>query len=242
MKRLGSIAAVLLAVVCGPAQAERYTQIPDSEIAKLPHYCWVRIKELNSPEYHQLEAVMGPDLIHTHHYCVALVYIKRYYAARDKMARASSLRDARNNLVYLIQQASPSYMLVPDAYLSLGEVERLDGKVGKALLNYEKAAKLNPELPRAWGALADISSDLGRQGKALEYATEGLRHNPDATGLKNRYRKYGGKMPYPEPLVKEKPAPAPEPAAEPVVQAEEKKTVDKPKLGEPGNPYCRFCP
>ena len=259
--RLGSgILCAVLAWVATGAQADQWTKIPDEEIRLLPGYCQVRMQKLNSPEYKSLEAAMGPDLLHTHHFCAALVYLKRYYGERNTARRSDHLGKARSNLQYMLDHASPGYVLMPEIYLNMGEVERIAGNPGKARSAYEKSIELAKNSPRAFGALADLLRDGGHRDQALAVVSEGLRHNPEATTLQRRYRDLGGALPYPAPAEAAKPAPpaqaagvaaaekpaeasasaTPAAAATPAPPATAPEPA-KPRIGSPTNPYCRFC-
>jgi hypothetical protein len=131
-----------------------------------------------------------------------------------------------------------------------------------------EAIKGNPELAGAYVELADIQASNKKPQDALKTVTEGLGHAPDSKPLKRRYAELGGKLPYPEPVVKKSsPAadasPAPQqalaeaaPSSPAAVEANQPAlAADKPvrapaapaqiepaKIGSPKNPYGRICP
>lgn len=259
-----SVFSFLLFSMAASAQ-EPAINLSEKELLTLPRYCYVRIRALNTPEYKEWEQKLGPDLVHTHHYCGGLSYLKRYYGATTERERQFLLRLAHANLEYMVNHASPGYSLMPDVYFRLGEVHRFAGRVGNAKASYDKSIELNPRVASAYGGLADLYLKSGQRAKALEVVSEGLRYNPDTRSLQRRYRELGGKLPYPEPV-----EPAPAAAADsseqskasetvtglkpetenPVAEAAGSSTPDsappteatEQKIGSPTNPYCRFCP
>jgi tetratricopeptide (TPR) repeat protein len=250
---------LLLFSVASPAQ-EAAINLSEKELLTLPRYCYVRIRALNGPEYKEWERKMGPDLIHTHHYCGGLSYLKRYYGATTERERKFFLRSAQANLEYMVNHASPGYSLMPDVYFRLGEVHRLAGRAGNAKASYDKSIELNPRLASAYGGLADMHVQLGQQAKALKVVSDGLRYNPETRSLQRRYRELGGKPPYPEPA--DAPLAAPGSTAQDNETAPENRSkqetenpvasdaklsspasaeTTEPRIGSPTNPNCRFC-
>lgn len=227
----------------------------DSEMASLPAFCKARFNE-GSPEYKYWESTLGRDYGHTHHYCAGINFLNRYYRSRSKEGKNLNINSARTNFEYMATHAAPTYSLMPDVYSNLGTVYSLMNQPAQAITHFNKAIELNPRQHRAYNALADFHIRIKQPAKALEIVTEGLRHNPNIKSLQRRYTEFGGKLPYPEPVVPE-PAEAQaatrdetsvsasvnadEPAAtEPATPAAE--PTAPPQIGSPTNPYCRFCP
>jgi tetratricopeptide (TPR) repeat protein len=252
--------ALLAGMVSTHAGAVESWQPVDAEFASLPPFCKVKMQsDRNSPEYKAWESTLGKDFLHTHHYCVGLNFINRYYRSRSKQDKIYNLDNALDNMTYMVEHASPDYSLMPDVYLNRGLAYSLMNRKGEAVADMIKAIELDPQQVKAYNVLADFYAGTRQQGKALETVTDGLRHAPDAKSLQRRYKELGGKLPYPEPL---RPAPAaaagkpaPEPAGEtPATPASAAGGTAAPtaaatsapvapaKIGTPKNPYCRFCP
>jgi tetratricopeptide (TPR) repeat protein len=250
---------LLLFSVASPAQ-EAAINLSEKELLTLPRYCYVRIRALNGPEYKEWERKMGPDLVHTHHYCGGLSYLKRYYGATTERERQFFLRLAHANLEYMVNHASPGYSLMPDVYFRLGEVHRFAGRAGIAKASYDKSIELNPRVPSAYGGLADLYVQSGQKAKALEVVSEGLRYNPETRSLQRRFRELGGKLPYPDPVDSALAAPDSSAQDNDTAAVNSKPETDDPvasdakpstpdstetteqRIGSPTNPYCRFCP
>ena len=250
---------LLFSFVLPAAAASRWS---DAEIKALPPYCVERLTRVPG-QVGYWDKVLGPDFIHTHHYCSGLAYINRYYRARTRQEKTYDLQNANGALDYMVRNASPSYSLMPDVYLNRGLVLSLLGNVGGAISDLKKAQELNPKLVRAYTLLSDIHAKLKQKDQALAVITDGLRHVPDSSVLKRIYKERGGKLPYPEPIAPTAEAPvAPTPEVEgkspdtaqqapasPTAEAAggssghaETEAPATPKIGSPTNPWCRFCP
>lgn len=259
MKQLRALVFVVLGLNAISVQALEPWVPTDTEMMSLPPFCKVKMKAgPGSEEYKQWESMLGPDFMHTHHYCAGLNFINRFYRAKSELDKGFNIGSAKNNLQYMVDHAAPTYSLMPDVYLNLGIVNVLGGEPAKAITHFEKAISLNPRVARPYGELANIYEKLKDRARALDVVSGGLRHNPDAKGLQRRYAELGGKLPYPQPITDDQPVKLPEAASEklkvsepvivttPVVKVEPAAPVSESalpaKTGAAKNPYCRFCP
>ena len=249
---------ILLVLQALPTFADQWT---DGELRVLPPYCAARVKPTPG-QYEYWNNILGPDFLHTHHYCYALVSINRYYAARSPRMQAFNLQNAHNDLSYVVRAASQSYSLMPEIYLHRGVVLTLMKKDGEALRDLLKALELNPKLIRGYTLVSDYYIKIKLPDEALKVVTEGLRHNPGNAHLQRLYQKSGGKLPYPESITPEPekslqpsstPA-APSPATMQMPAMDDKLPTQSQtgppvdgsppanaKIGTPSNPWCRFC-
>jgi len=257
MKLSQPLLFLALALVAISSHALEPWMPTDKEMASLPEFCKARFKE-GSPEFKLWASTLGEDYGHTHHYCAGVNFLNRYYRARSKQDKRFNLNNARTNLQYMVTHAAPTYSLMPDVHLNLGEVYSLMNQLGQAITHFNKAIELDPRQPRAYNALSDYYVKTKQSAKALEIVTTGLQYNPDTKSLQRRYKELGGKLPYPEPIEptpaveveaakpEEPPTPSPssvEPAASPTaVLPEPVEPIAEPRIGSPTNPYCRFCP
>jgi tetratricopeptide (TPR) repeat protein len=229
----------------------------DSEVASMPPLCKGRMS--GGAEYKRWESILGPDFAHTHHYCMGINFLNRAYKVSNTRERGFYLQEAHNNLMYMVKAASPTYSLMPDVYLNLGNVFKLRGDIGKAAANYSKAIELNPRQPSAYRNLTNFYATTGQRMKALEVVTDGLRHNPGTKSLQRYYRELGGELPYPEPAATTATIEGGAPPAHADVNANQvlpsESQLTPPEtppqsagedyrkpIGSPTNPYCRFCP
>ncbi|HEY9099973.1 MAG TPA: hypothetical protein VIN38_13995 [Thiobacillus sp.] len=227
-----------------------------ADMAALPPYCAAKFGERANPELARTwRSSMGDDFIHIHHYCAGLNFLNR-----SRSMPSSKTRDVLGAVVrefdYVLTHASPDFYLRSEILMNRGIALSRAKRKGEAVGNLLKAIELDPKQSRAYMALADLYADQNNRSKALETATEGLRHNPDTKSLQRRYRELGGKMPYPdaiEPAVNaqaepDQPSAATTTSAAQVdsvpsaVSTPEEPFVAPPPIGTPKNPYCRFCP
>lgn len=199
------------------------------------------------------------NTMHMHHYCSGLRFLDRAYAAmQNRKDMRYKAERAIGNFDYVLEHTEESYVMRGEVHVAKGRALKLVGKKSAAVAEFNKALRYELGAPDAYQAMADHYRETGNKAKALEMATEGLRHNPDSRGLKRRYTELGGKLPYPaaiEPVPVETQATSPDETvvstpASPVVPAVDKpvaatpavEPVSPPPIGSPNNPYCRFCP
>ncbi len=265
----GGLKMLVLSLVGLAASANAASQWTESEIKAMPPYCAARLHKAPA-QADYWAGVLGPDYTHVHHYCEGIGYLNRSYTAASARDKKFNLQSAMGNLNYIASRASPSGSLLPEVYLHRGQVNSLMKQDAAAIADLQKAMEMNPRLTRAYSLAAEHYLKLNQKNKALEVATDGVRHNPDSTTMQRLYMKAGGALPYPTPLPQPaqpaeaaKPdAPAltpPDPAgtgqavealASPSVNADsaavkpaaEAAPATTPKIGSPSNPWCRFCP
>lgn len=196
------------------------------------------------------------------HYCDGLRFLDRAYAAMgNKQDMGHYINVAINNFDYALGHTSENNVMRGEVHINKARALKLAGKKGEAMAEFTKALRYNPDSPDVYQALADYHQETGNKPKALEMATEGLKRNPNSKGLKRRYTELGGKLPYPAaadikaapdsstPSAKTESATISPPAAmstavdaPSAVAPNEPAKQDDPKIGAPGNPFCRFCP
>lgn len=221
---------------------------PTAEETKmLPAYC-------QAPDH--WKSILGSAVVWNNHTCYGINRINRYYKSRTSQEKRDNLQTALGDFNYSVNKLPPDFALMPEIFMYRGITYGLMDRVGEAVADLHKAISLDPKLTRAYNELATVyESRLAQPKKALEIITEGLRHNPGTTLMQRRYTRLGGKLPYPEPLSRAEPAvaetppipaqgavPEAAPAVVPVEKADAVPDTEKPKIGSPTNPHCRFCP
>ncbi len=215
------------------------------EMLLMPPYCKVKFTAPpSSPEWQAWRDRIGENYIDLHHYCAALNFVNRYWGARSALDRSYYLKEAMDNFNYMVKAAKPGFSLLADLYSNRGDVFKLQGRPGEAMLDYDQAIKSNPHLVRPYLQLIDLYEGEKKRNKSLEVATDGLRNNPDSKALRRRYLEVGGKRPFPKPVQTEaaKPDAKSETSAGEPVPLVNTPDEPQPKIGSPTNPYCRFCP
>lgn len=195
----GALVLVLLAATSyfGEAAYARSA----SDMLGLPPYCAGRFaRDTNPMEYKRWEGRYGPDFLHTHHLCDAIIAINKIHRVKNAMERNTLMKDAMGNLNYMIQHAKPDFGLMPDVYLYRSRVHNLLDRRGEAVADLRKAIELNPKASASYLLAVGYLENIGQKEDALKLVTEGLRHLPDNQSLRKAYLKLGGKEPFPEPL------------------------------------------
>lgn len=250
-------------------------KVSPSEYAMLPSYCQKFATHLSpdlthgshlSPQERALTRGIGG----LHHYCRIPVLRSRYFAERDQAKKAFLLAEIIDEANYVIRNSQPDAPMLGQVYLERARAYADRKQRAEAVKDYLQAISLTPNVASPFLELSRLFGDLGDKAKALEYATAGLRHNPNSRGLRQRYLELGGKPPFPEPIAPPAqpptspaaPVPIPAPATPPVtgdaVERPEREPVREPSRprgpesappageqdGKPpaANPYCRFCP
>lgn len=183
-----------------PVFATGELKLTAAEIQALPAYCAGRFAMSTNPaEYKRWASIYGPDFIHTHHMCSGIASINRYYRATTRQEKDDLLQNIVVQMNYMVQNARPGFKLMPDVYLYRSQGYFMMGKYAEAIADAKKVIELDPDQPAAYTRAIDAYLKIGMQSKALELASDGLRHIPNSTTLKKLYTQLGGKLPYPEP-------------------------------------------
>lgn len=243
---------LFLILLLGPllAQAESYGPT-EAEMAMLPPYC-------GGPGGKGMDwaAILGPARTWNNHTCYGINRINRYYRSSKQGERRYHLQTAMQDFNYSVGHLPQDFPLMPEILYYRGLVHKLQGNVSGAMSDWLKSISLNKRYVRSIVELADLyAQQMKKPDQALELVTEGLRDNPGVKALQNRYTRYGGKLPYPEPRI---PAPAEQEKTESgtsVAEQSDAKPQDaKTETVRPGvtstpqvtgtakNPWCRFCP
>lgn len=275
MSLVRMFALLLVAAAAAPAWANRGQTTPEEFKAMEPACQAIGMGSIdgkfwaealgNSPILDKPENAMAKGAGWFHHYCWGKLSKLRYYSAKTAEKRKSAIHVWRGEMEYIVKTTGErglewGYMHV--IHKEIAESYLFEKNYGQAIIEGEKALALDRDYVPAYVVIADAYAGANKRDKALETATEGLKHAPESRPLKRRYTELGGKLPYPEPYVKaagaaeaapvENPATAkvqPEPVPAPpsdappesAGQTETPPIVESPK--QPGaNPYCRFCP
>jgi tetratricopeptide (TPR) repeat protein len=267
MDRYILILGLITPIVCAPAYAADTGYPNDSELRSLPEYCQVKLRQKpGDAGYSTWLGILGPDFIHTHHFCAGLNFINRHYKARSAYDKKYYLTAALPEFGYMVTHAAPTYSLMPDVYMNRGVALSKLGRDGEAIVDFQKAIELNPKLPRAYAMVGDYYAERKLTNRALAAITEGLKQAPDSKMLQRRYLELGGKKPFPEPYAppaseqldtaqhgsqtspnqtKGTADTTKETTVQPEVKAAETDPTTSPPtqpIGTSSNPWCRFCP
>ena len=164
------------------------------EYLALPRYCVAQngiankmiVRVVPEEEVKSWYAMMGEPYNHIHHFCIALMLVKRGNGASKTMDRDAFYRSAIENFNYSIRRSPDTFPLKPEFHLRKGMTLRLLGNDGAASHEFYTAVAIKPDYTPAYSALADLLVDLGKPAEALELLDQGLRLSPDSKLLSSK--------------------------------------------------------
>jgi len=206
--------------LAGTAAAGKPDDIAESEMKLLPAYCvdtmgfsYGDAYTNTSPRAGHWVGLMGKSFWAMHHYCWALINLNRSRRAGiSAQTRRGLWESVRGDYGYVLKNATPDFIMLPEIYTRIGEVELLLGRPEKAGEAFGRARQLKPDYWPAYSHWAEFLMKIGRRPEAMKIVISGLENAPGAKVLLEQYRVLGGKTAdLPKPV--EKPQPAAEPVA-----------------------------
>lgn len=194
------LAAVLsLTGIAGTADAKP-ENITDAEMKVLPRYCpdtmgfkYGDAYYNTSPRARYWVSQMGKGFWAMHHYCWAQININRARRAGVPAQTRQALREsARGDYGYVINNTAPDFIMLPEIYTRLGEVELLLARPEKASQAFARARELKPDYWPAYSHWAEYLKARGKNAEAMQIVRSGLAHSPESRVLRELYRVLGG--------------------------------------------------
>lgn len=207
-----------------------------SEMKLLPRYCpdTMAYGQANSPRYNQWVSVMGESFKHMHHYCWAQLSVMRAMKSSSSgQARKGLLENARADYEYVVGNSAPSFILLPEVYTRLGDVELMLRNPNGANGAFAKARALRPDYWPAYSHWAEFLIRAGKRDEARQLLKTGLEYSPGAKVLLEQYRQVGGKASEIVPR-ESKPEPEETPSEPANKAADERAHSEGDKAAEPG--------
>ena len=200
-RQLLSLAFVSCALLSGGYVAAKPADITESEMKLLPRYCpdtqgfgYGDAYSRTSPRAGYWVSLMGPTFWNMHHYCWAEISMNRSRKARlSPMTRRGLWESARNDYGYVIQNSPPDFILLPEIYTKIGQVEMLLDRPNKADEAFSRARHLKPDYWPAYSHWAEFLIQNRKLTEAMEIVQEGLKNAPQSKVLGEQYHVLGGK-------------------------------------------------
>ncbi|WP_153110272.1 tetratricopeptide repeat protein [Propionivibrio limicola] len=179
-----------------PIAMAKPQNVTEAELQLLPRYCrdtqW--FPERYAQQRNYWVSRMGPTFSHMHHYCWGLTNLNRARRADVRLGkRMGSLNDILNDFHYVTNQAPPDFVLLPEIYTRIGEVQLLLRAPNRANEAFARARNLKPDYWPAYSQWAEYLMQIGKRPEALKIVTSGLKHSPESKVLREQYRILGGK-------------------------------------------------
>lgn len=190
----------ILMLLCTTSFANQPSDITAGEMALIPAYCpdtqgfkYGDAYSNTSPRASYWVGLMGKSFWHTHHYCWALLNLRRSEAAGRTPQERRGLREgAVGDLNYVINNSAPNFVLLPEIFTKLGEVHLVLGNIGAAYEAFLHARELNPGYWPAYSRWVSVLIQTGQKVEAKLLVKAGLAHAPESTVLQQQYRLLGG--------------------------------------------------
>jgi tetratricopeptide (TPR) repeat protein len=166
------------------------------EVAMLPAYCKhtnVFRRHVpggnNQAEVERLTRLMGVSFIHLHHYCWGLMATNRANLARTPTERVRGLNHSISEFDYVIRNASPDFILLPEILTRKGQNLVALKKGPLAIVELQRAIDLKPDYWPPYATLSDYYKETGDHENARLWLQRGLAAVPDSQALKTRLSK-----------------------------------------------------
>ena len=216
LRRL-TLASALMGVATITA-AQRPENITDEEMALISRYCPYTQGFGNAgfrggatPASRPWVAVMGDGFWAVHHYCWAQIRLQRALrSSTTSQERKHLLGNIRADYGYVIKNSPKNFILLPEIYTRLGEVEVRLARHHEADESFAKARALKPDYWPAYSHWAEVLISTGKRAEAKQLVKTGLEYSPNSRVLIEQYRLLGGKpseiVPKVKPQASESPA------------------------------------
>ena len=200
MKIQTYLAACLLSLLASTASAQSPENITDGELELVPIYCkdvmGIRYGDGNSntsPRAAHWVSLMGKGFWAMHHYCWARINMRRIYAPGSPPAtRIGRLGGVHADLFYVIKNTGRDFVMLPEIYSTLAEVELLRKSPAAAFDYVETARKLKPGYASPYRIWGNHLAATGKTSEARQFVKTGLEFNPASPELRELYKRVGG--------------------------------------------------
>lgn len=197
LKRLGPcfpILAPLLAHILSSSTVLGQLSFSQAELKSLPRTCQAQRfihEQIYNPitaeaERQQLQMVLGEDFTHYHHYCWALLIVRRGNTTDQPNRRYGFYDEAVKNFDYVLRNVKPSFLLLPEVYLQKGLTLQLMSNDAAAAREFLNALRVKPSYTPAYAALIDYYLNLGNVSEARRMLEVGLEHAPSSKLLEEK--------------------------------------------------------
>ncbi len=195
------VLSVLALLSYGSARADNNPpNITESEMMRLPVWCKQTqgfhpgdLHGKPSPEARYWMGVMGRSFWHVHHHCWAMIRMMR--AAVPGLGyweRHRHLSGAVADYGYVISNAEPDFMLLPEVHYRQGEAKLLLDELAPARAAFDMALKIKPDYWPPYVKWAELLETNKRPDLARKHIEEGLKVMPNEPMLLAQHKRLSG--------------------------------------------------
>jgi hypothetical protein len=191
----------IFAVVCSiSAVAQLPPNITNAEMALIPAYCKDAVSfgyggtaDSMSPNAPKWVAMMGRGFWSVHHYCWAQIRLLRIQGPSTPQVIKQGTRElALGDLNYVIEHSPPDFILLPEIYTKMGQVQLDLKRPAAADASFAKARSLKLDYWPAYFHWAWYLQNVGQRATAKQVVEEGLSYAPDSKSLRKLLSDLGG--------------------------------------------------
>lgn len=170
--------------------------ITEAEWKLIPPYCphTLAYSPPSSPGYKKWEARMGNiGFKAMHHYCWGQISMLRARkAGTPPGTRKWLMESARADYIYVVKNSPADFVMLPEVYTRIGEIELLLKRPKEANEAFTLARQLKPDYWPAYSHWAEFMIRAGKKAEAKQLLQTGLEYSPTAKVLIEQYRLLGG--------------------------------------------------
>jgi len=184
-------AAIVIIATAAQSRAQEFTQ---EELRALPRICHAQKfidSSLHSRIVPEAERKMWADKLGApyeafHHFCWALIYMRRANDPSQSAYEKSNYQNALKNFEYVERNSTPSFVLLPEIYLRKGIALRFLGDEAAAAREFLAAIRTKADYTPAYASLVDLYLDLRDPDAARAILEQGLKQVPNSTILSKK--------------------------------------------------------
>lgn len=136
---------------------------------------------------------MGPAFWGIHHYCWAVISTRRANAPGvTPLVRNHLLGTAINDYMYVLNNATAEFPLVPEIYYQIGEVHIMLGQYANAINAFNLSRKAKVDYWPPYVSEAKVLEKLNKRTEARAMILQGLQVMPQEPVLLEHFRRLGG--------------------------------------------------
>jgi tetratricopeptide (TPR) repeat protein len=181
------------------SQANKPIDITPAEMKLIPAYC----KDANtfgyggtadnmSPNAPKWVAMMGTGFWAIHHYCWALINLMRIEKpTTTPMVKLAEREEAVRDLEFVIRNSPSDFIMLPEIYTKMGEVQLDLQRTQGAQISFAKARTMKRDYWPAYFHWAEFLRASGKRDEARALVVEGLSYSPDAKPLQGLLKELG---------------------------------------------------
>ena len=168
------------------------------EMALLPEYCpetqtFAAGDARTTASGARWRSLLGPTFGALHHYCWGLISVQRARAPGiGSLTRRGLLMSSINDFTYVLQNATPDFLLLPEIYLRIGETQTELQAYAEAMEAFTLSRRAKPDYWPAYVRAATVLVRIGKTTDAIGLLEVGLTRMPKEPALIEAYKRLGG--------------------------------------------------